>query len=106
MRHRLTVQEPVETQNETGEYDITWTTVGTVWGAIEPMKGRERLQADQIGAEMDTRIRIRWSPLTETMNAKYRLVHQGVNYNIVSLAEYKFARDEIEVMAVSGRNNG
>lgn len=59
LRHRVTIQEKDVTQNDYGEEVITWDDVATVWGAVEPLQGREFLEAQRLGAEVNTRIRIR-----------------------------------------------
>jgi SPP1 family predicted phage head-tail adaptor len=106
LRHRIGCWEPVVTQNETGEEVVTYPTSFEVWGLIEPLHGRETLQASQVNAEFDTRIGIRWSPDTDRMNAKWRLTHLAVIYNIVSIAHVMMGRRELEIMATSGLNEG
>lgn len=59
LRQRVTIQEKNVTQNEYGEEVITWDDVNTVWAAVEPLQGREFLEAQRAGAEVTTRIRIR-----------------------------------------------
>ena len=106
-RHRLAVQEPVRVRDPTtGELVATWATVATVWASIEPIRGRELLQNEQILDDMDTRIRIRWSPLADTFTMAHRAVHQGTVFNFVSLAHVRLEQREIEIMAKSGVNDG
>lgn len=106
-RHRLTVQEPVRTQDPTtGELVAVWTTVATVWASIEPIRGRELLQGEQILDDMDTRLRIRWSPLSDTFTTAHRGIHQGSVFNFVSFAHVRLEQREIEIMAKSGVNDG
>ena len=59
LRHRVTIQEKQVTKNSYGEEVITWQDVATVWAAVEPLRGREFLEAQRAGAEVTTRIRIR-----------------------------------------------
>lgn len=106
LRHRLLVEEPITSQNETGEEVIVWQSHGRVWGSIEPLNGREALQANMISAELTTRIRIRWSPVTDQLTAKWRLSHAGVFYDVISAAQINMGRREIEIMARSGRDLG
>lgn len=106
-KHRLTVQEPVRVQDQTtGELVDTWTTVATVWASIAPLAGRELMQTDQVLPDMDTRIKMRWSPLTATFTAAHRGVHQDTVFNFVSLAHIRMEQREIEIMAKSGVNSG
>ena len=106
LRHRILVEQPITAQNETGEEEITWSSFGTFWGSVEPLRGRELLRSEQILATMDTRIRLRWSERANQIVAKWRMQHLGVIYNIVSSAHIDMARREIEFMAMSGSNQG
>lgn len=106
-RHRLNIQAPVMAQDSTtGELVPSWTTIGTVWASIEPMRGRERLLSDQIVGEMDTRIRVRWNDITSQVTTAHRGEHQGSIFNFVSIAHLRLDQREIEIMAKSGVNDG
>lgn len=106
LRHRLTVQEPVISRGDSGEELITWVTRGTVWAAIEPIKGKEALTANQILADMDTRIVIRWSEFADDITAKWRLKHKTTTYNIASLSHKNLGQREIEIISKTGLNDG
>jgi SPP1 family predicted phage head-tail adaptor len=110
LRHRIEVQVAVPVQDASGDEVVDWaaaTVLGTVWGAIEPIRGREATYAgDQILAEMDTRITVRWSPLAAQITAGHRLVHQGTPFNVVSVAHVKLAQREVEILCRSGINDG
>ena len=63
LRHRIEIQSPIPGQDSYGGYDeTTWTYVATVWAAIEPLKGKEYWDAQQVNAESDIRVRIRYRP--------------------------------------------
>lgn len=82
LRHRLTIQYPVETQNQdTGAIDVVWTDVATVWGSIEPISAREFIAAQSEDSKVSTRITIRYR---NDIDAKMRLYHaaKGQYYNI------------------------
>jgi SPP1 family predicted phage head-tail adaptor len=105
-RHRVLVEEPITSQDDTGDEITTWQSHGRKWGSVSPLRGREQLQANQIESTMDTRICIRWSASVDAINAKWRLSHLSIVYNIVSIAHVDMARKEIEIMASSGINRG
>ena len=106
-RHQLAIQEPGRTQDPTtGELVAVWTTVATVWASIEPLRGRELLQNEQVLGDIDIRIRIRWSPLADTFTLAHRAMHQGSVFNFVSIAHVRLEQREIEIMAKSGVNDG
>lgn len=106
MRHRLQLDEPVISRNDTGEEIVSWVTRATVFSSIEPVRGREFFGANQILGEIDTRIRIRWSPNVDQVNPKWRARHQTTIYNLQSVAHINLGQREIELMAKTGTNDG
>jgi SPP1 family predicted phage head-tail adaptor len=73
MRHRVTIQMPVETQNDYGEPEVRWQTVHSgVWAFIGPLKGREFFASKQLTAEISARICIRY---LSGVTAKMKIVH-------------------------------
>jgi SPP1 family predicted phage head-tail adaptor len=60
LRHRITLQRPVGTNDEWGEPSPLWEDVVSVAAAIEPISGREFFSAQQVQADVTTRITIRW----------------------------------------------
>jgi SPP1 family predicted phage head-tail adaptor len=103
---RLDIEQPISTQDASGSPVVSWLAVGTVWASIEPIKGREALTSNQIIGTMDARIRIRQHPLLSTMTPKWRLKYDGVIFNIVSIAHVSLGNREIEIMCLSGSNDG
>lgn len=52
-RHRVTIQERVEdVRNELGEVIESWKDVRTVWAKVQPLRGRELFQAQQVQADV------------------------------------------------------
>lgn len=93
---RITIQEPVISQDDYGEPVVTgWADVATVWAQVVPVSGREYFDATAVRAEKTTRFRIRWrSGLTEAM----RIVYDGRNYDIRSIVELG-RREGLEIRA-------
>ena len=60
LRHRVKIQDYTESQNTFGETTKTWTDYATVWAAIEPVKGREFWESQQVNAEITTKITMRY----------------------------------------------
>lgn len=82
LRHRVTIQYPLETQDqETGAIDVVWTDFATVWADIAPMSAREFIAAQSEDSKVSTRITIRYRA---DIDAKMRLYHaaKGQYYNI------------------------
>lgn len=104
LRHSVVCDRPV--LNDAGE--ITgFAAAFKKRCSIEPLRGRELLRADQILADMDTLIIMRWSPQTEAIDATWRLRHGGTIYNIAAPpAHLNMARREIQFSCKSGLNAG
>jgi SPP1 family predicted phage head-tail adaptor len=106
LRHRVTFQRYAAGQGASGQPTRDWQTVRTVWAEVTPITGRERVVAAAEVAELDTKIRIRYTPEFEPMTAKWRAVYRGVFYDIKSVANVNMADREIELFAQSGVNVG
>lgn len=104
LRHQVVCDRPI--MNDAGE--ITgFAAAFKERCSIEPLRGREFLRADQIIADMDTLITMRWSPTTEQINATWRLRHGDTIYNIAAVpSQINMARRSIEFSCKSGLNTG
>ena len=80
-RHRLKVQEPQLTFDDTGGQVETWVDVAEVWGEVRGLNGRERLYADAFEGELTHKLTLR-QPVALT--AKSRLLCEDVPYDVVA----------------------
>ncbi len=73
LRHRIILQSPGGgTADGGGGVSVAWTDVATVWAAIEPFKGRERLHAQQIENPLSHKVTIRHrGDVTPKMRLKF-----------------------------------
>ena len=62
LRHRLALKTKTVSRDTFGEEDVTWTTSATVWGSVEPLRGREYMEARQGQADVSHRVVIRYEP--------------------------------------------
>ena len=60
LRHRLNLQQQVETIDAYGGAIITWATTKVVWGGVEALSGWENFTADQVNSALMVRIIIRY----------------------------------------------
>lgn len=60
LRHRLVIESYTQAVDIYGEPIPTWATLVTRWGSVEPLSGRELLQAQEIRAETTHRVRLRY----------------------------------------------
>lgn len=95
LRHRVVIQEKDPTQDEYGEEVPTWSDVDTVWAAVEPLAGREFLETQRVGAEVTTRIRIRYR---DGIVPKMRVVWGDHVYDIKAVIHVEERQREIHLM--------
>jgi len=79
LRHRLVLQSKSEARDAYGAVIITWSTEDTVWGSVEPLSGKEYLAQDNLQAETQVRIVIRYQASIDTT---WRVVHESKYYDI------------------------
>lgn len=59
MRHRLAIEAPLETGDGGGGVLPSWSLVAEVWGAIRPVSGAERFEADGLHGRVSHEVWIR-----------------------------------------------
>lgn len=95
LRHRVTIQQKDPTQDQYGEQVPTWNQVAEVWAAVEPLRGREFLEAQRVGAEVTTRIRIRHR---DEITPEMRVVWGDHVYDIKAVIHVEERQREIHLM--------
>ena len=60
LRHRITIQQQVKSQNAIKEWVTSWEDWATVWASIEPAAGSQYYEAKQLDSKVDGKIRIRY----------------------------------------------
>lgn len=106
LRHRVAIEQLVAnspTQNAGGEMDETWTNVATVWAAVEPLKGREFLAAQQVNSEVTGTIRIRHRA---GVTPKMRCVFGTRNYDVLAVVNPDERSRELVLYVREGPNVG
>ena len=95
LRHRVTIQQLTITQGTAGEVIEGWSDVATVYAAVEPLSGREFWQAQQVAAESQIRVRIRYrAGLDTTM----RVIHDVRTLEILSIVDPEERHAELQLM--------
>lgn len=82
LRHRLIVQQPDRTADAGGGATIVWTDVATVWGAVEPLSGREKIVAERPQATVTHKVKLRYRA---DIDARMRILFGLRSFNIRSL---------------------
>jgi len=60
LRHRISIQTNTPTTNDFNEEVEGWSTDATTWASIEPMSGKELVNAQQVVANITHKIIIRF----------------------------------------------
>ena len=97
LRHRLTLQSKAETRDAYGAAIITWTDEATVWGAIEPLSGKEYFSQSTVQAEAKVRIVIRFY---SGVSNSWRVKNDGLYYDIKDVLNEN-SRDRMMVLMTS-----
>lgn len=62
LNKRVTIQRSTRVSDGQGGYTETWAAIASVWAAIEPVSGFEKLQAMQLAAPVTHKITMRFRP--------------------------------------------
>jgi len=99
-RQRVVFQTATITQDAFGEPDQTWTTLATQWAMVQPLKGAERTRANEVHAEVTTRIVTRNNDTIDGLAPGDRATWSGRTYDIKSVIHRDHRRSELEILAV------
>lgn len=96
LRHRVTLQTKTTTTDAGGGTTETWTDTATVWAAVEPLEGTERLRAMQVSPTLSHRIRMRYrADVTTAM----QVVYNGRAFDITSVVDVSERHRELQMLA-------
>ncbi len=94
MRHRITFQRPVKTDDGHKGHAVAWQDMVTCWASVEPLSGREYFYSHQIKAEITHRVKIRYRT---DITTKMRIKHRDRVLEIESILDKKERREELEI---------
>ena len=103
LRHRVTIEDLIVTQDDLGIISESWQEVATVWAEIRPMSGREFIAANAIQAGVTTKITIRH--MDGVIN-KMRVKHKDTIYNIKAVLPDMTFAGYLMLMVEDGVNLG
>lgn len=96
-RHRITFMHLIESMNEVGDDILIEEPFKTVWASMEPLKGREYIEAQKIQPEITYRIIIRYvEGITPDMTIEFK----GRKFNIQSILNVDERNKFLEIYAV------
>ncbi len=94
LRHKVTVQSVTETENSFGETVKTLVDVADVYARVQPLQGRELFAAQQVMAEITTRITMRYSTDVAAVSPKHQVKFGTTQYDILNVINTE-TRDRI-----------
>jgi len=108
LRHRLTLQQEIQTPDGAGGSSKSWQDVTDLWAEIIPVvssgkssrgSSTEQLFAGQVQSEINHRILLRYR---DGVTASMRLVFEGRIFNIRYVANTEERRNTLEILAQEG----
>lgn len=108
LRHRVSIQEKVNTQDqETGEIIQVWVTIAgmeSVPVAIQSLSVRELTAAQAVQSELSVKIIMRYRA---GLNASMRIIHKDKVYNPAGfLTDNKTGMEYLVALCSEGVNDG
>jgi SPP1 family predicted phage head-tail adaptor len=100
-KHKVQIQRNTPTQDSYGAEVDSWSSIGTRYAEITPLRGTERQTAQQQFAEADIRIRVRWDSTISGMAPKDRVywVSGDKYYDVESVLSINEGYKMLEIMA-------
>lgn len=84
---RITIERATIARDEFNEAEKMWSPLATVWAEKLEVSDAERVAAQEVGAELTTRFRIRYSSLTADISPLDRCTYGGRTYQITGVKE-------------------
>ncbi|MBM3545281.1 MAG: head-tail adaptor protein [Alphaproteobacteria bacterium] len=95
---RITIERCTEMRDAFNNPVKTWGPLATVWASRADVSDSERSAAQEIGAEITTRFRIRWSRALSDVDPRDRVRFDGRLYGIAAVKEIG-RREGLEITA-------
>lgn len=95
LRHRITIQQQLQTRDEHGGVVTAWQAFATRWAALEPLSGRELFEAQQLANKVGLRVRLRYlSEVTPAM----RVLYGTRVFNIQAVINVEERNEELQLL--------
>lgn len=103
LRHYVSIQRPVNVEQEDGSREQQWVEERALYADIMPLNGKMLVAMQQIQSEVTVSIIIRGSYVPA---ADRRVVHAGKFYNIHSVIDKDARGIEVQLLCSEGTNDG
>lgn len=84
---RLTLRRNTPTTDDFGGEVAQWADLATVWASKEDVRDAERVRAQQVGASITTRFKIRPLDGGERPSVKDQVQCEGLTYEVAAVKE-------------------
>jgi len=99
LRHRLTLQQEIQTADGAGGYARSWQNIADLWAEINPISGKEIAFAGQLQTQISHKITIRYRA---GITAGMRLLYDARAFNIRAILNGKENDEILEIWADEG----
>ena len=99
LRCRLTLQQPNNSADGAGGLTRGWSDVVTLWAAVEPLHGHERLEANKLASAVTHRVTIRYR---SDVAAHKRFLMDGRAFNIRAVLNREERDALMEILVQEG----
>ncbi len=100
LRHRVSIEQAIDTADDAGGSSRSWSNLATVWAEITPLRNdREQLFAQQLEARTTHRITMRYRG---DVKPHHRVAWDGRYFNIRSVVNVGEANVILEILADEG----
>ena len=89
---RIALQRSTVVRNVRNEPITTFANIATVWAERMDVSSGESYRAQEVGSQLTSRFRIRYSTQVADLNPNDRLVYLNQVYNITGVREVKMNR--------------
>lgn len=96
LNKRARFESQTKVSDGAGGSTLSWTEYATVWAQLSPERAREKIQQGRITDNQAGVLRVRSSAATRLIDGKYRVVVDGVTYNIKSHSNPDTRNDMLE----------
>ena len=87
LRHRVTILRQTSERDGFGSEIVIWQSLKQCWAEIKTEPGREYMSADQVKAEAEIEVTLRYTP---GITVKDRVEYAGKTYDIFSATDNDF----------------
>jgi len=100
LNKRVTLQQPTRVQSLSGQVSNTWSDIATVWAAVEPLKGKDLWQSQQVQSLVTATITIRYRT---DVDDKWRIKFRGRFFNIGQKIDIEEKHEYLQLLCIEAQ---